>query len=198
MGRSSTAPLDTKLQRNGTKNSSRTVANTQEPPAAKSHHPHLKLPHPHIPKFHHSRHDDELTPPPSSRPSHDPPRPGLPQRQNSVQTRYMTMLLNLDDIPRLHNILAAFFTWVLLAGFLILPGTFTTITKKIDEDDGKSQTASEILRSIKHVQLLVVGGVCSGIGALGMAWLWYKWRRNYVWLLVIHPQPTLPTESPLF
>ena len=35
---------------------------------------------------------------------------GQLNRQNSVQTRYMTMLLHLDEIPRLHNILASFFT----------------------------------------------------------------------------------------
>lgn len=52
--------------------------------------------HLHLP-FHHS-HDAE------------PPRPAPPNRQNSVQTRYMTMLLALDTIPRLHNILASFFT----------------------------------------------------------------------------------------
>lgn len=41
-----------------------------------------------------------------------PKRPTMGQmnRQNSVQTRYMTMLLHLDEIPRLHNILASFFT----------------------------------------------------------------------------------------
>ena len=41
-----------------------------------------------------------------------PKRPTMGQmdRQNSVQTRYMTMLLHLDEIPRLHNILVSFFT----------------------------------------------------------------------------------------
>ena len=38
------------------------------------------------------------------------PTMGQMNRQNSVQTRYMAMLLHLDEIPRLHNILASFFT----------------------------------------------------------------------------------------
>jgi len=48
-----------------------------------------------------------------------PSRPPVLPRQNSVRTRYMDMLLAMDTIPRLHNILASFFTWILLAGFVI-------------------------------------------------------------------------------
>ncbi|KAE9378220.1 hypothetical protein N431DRAFT_304989, partial [Stipitochalara longipes BDJ] len=109
------------------------------------------------------------------------PRPGAPNRQNSVQTRYMEMLLALDTIPRLHNILASFFTWILLAGFVIFPGTFTSLSTSDKLND--NHTAAEILHSIKHVQLLVIAGVCCGIGAGGMLWLWWRWRENFVWLL---------------
>jgi hypothetical protein len=93
----------------------------------------------------------------------------------------MDMLLALDTIPRLHNILASFFTWILLAGFVIFPGTFTSLSTS--DKLNASHTASEILHSIKHVQLLVIAGVCCGIGAAGMIWLWWRWRSNFVWLL---------------
>ncbi|CZR60542.1 uncharacterized protein PAC_10438 [Phialocephala subalpina] len=120
-------------------------------------------------------------PPPNERSSY---RPSGPNRQNSVQTRYMSMLLSLDTIPRLHNILASFFTWILLAGFIIFPGTFTSL-QKLDDNPSvtSSATATAILHSVKHVSLLVIAGVCCGIGAIGMSWLWYKWHQNYVWLL---------------
>lgn len=96
----------------------------------------------------------------------------------------MSMLLSLDTIPRLHNILASFFTWILLAGFIIFPGTFTSIQKLDDNPNvSSSAAATAILHSVKHVSLLVIAGVCCGIGALGMSWLWYKWHQNYVWLL---------------
>lgn len=49
-------------------------------------------------------------------------RPQYLARVPSVQTRYMEMLLHLDKIPRLDNILASVFTWILLAGFLVIPG----------------------------------------------------------------------------
>ncbi|RDW91293.1 hypothetical protein BP5796_02458 [Coleophoma crateriformis] len=179
--RSNTAPLELQDQPNGNSalkfpTRSATVIEATKSPNTKSHNHHLKFLHSPNPFTHH-----DPTPPPSSRPSNAGPRPGLPQRQNSVRTRYIDMLLNLDDIPRLHNILASAFTWILLAGFLIFPGTFTSISAQIQEEN--QQAAAAFLATVKNVQLLIIGGACSGIGAAGMVWLWWRWRRNYVWLL---------------
>ena len=44
-------------------------------------------------------------------------------RMPSIHTRYMEMLLHLDEIPRIYNILGSLFTWIILAGFLVVPGT---------------------------------------------------------------------------
>jgi len=96
----------------------------------------------------------------------------------------MNMLLDLDTIPRLHNIFASFFTWILLAGFIIFPGTFTSIASlSTDPEFQENHTAAHILSSVKHVSLLYVAAFCSGVGALGMIWLWFRWRANFVWLL---------------
>jgi hypothetical protein len=48
-------------------------------------------------------------------------RPTGLNRQNSVQTRYMNMLLSLDDIPRMHNIYVAFFNCMSLPHPLFHP-----------------------------------------------------------------------------
>jgi len=91
------------------------------------------------------------------------------------------MLLALDTIPRLHNILASFFTWILLAGFVIFPGTFTSIQSlDTNSEVSASHTATEILHTVKHIDLLVIAGICCGIGAGGMVWLWWRWRENFV------------------
>jgi hypothetical protein len=45
-------------------------------------------------------------------------------------TRYVNMLLALDDIPEMFNIMASFFTWILLAGFVLFPGTFTSLQQQ--------------------------------------------------------------------
>ncbi|KAG4416753.1 hypothetical protein IFR04_010082 [Cadophora malorum] len=179
MGRSNTLPIGRSHdpEKGQLKPSTRSATTTFEEPAHSSKH-HIHLPHVHIPF---TAHNDHHTPPQTSAPSR--PNGGL-NRQNSVQTRYMNMLLAMDTIPRMHNIFAAFFTWILLAGFVVLPGTFTSLQTLEDKPEvSSSETASAILKTVKNIPLLVIAGSCCGIGALGMVWLWFKWRSNYVWLL---------------
>jgi hypothetical protein len=165
MGRSNTLPVSNSNQNGSSKKLGRS-STTKRVPETKSHH-HIHLPHPHIP-FHHGHSNEQDTQLPSTRPSNSSNiRPGQINRQNSVHTRYMEMLLSLDTIPRLHNILASFFTWILLAGFLVFPGTFTSLASLGNDSNIHSQTATDILKSVKHVQLLIIAGVCSGIGAGG-------------------------------
>lgn len=97
----------------------------------------------------------------------------------------MEMLLHLDKIPRLHNILAALFGWLLLAGFIVFPGTFTSIRDLSDDPElaAKSPTASAVLSHVQNVPLLVIAAISCGIGAAGLLWLSFRWRSNYVWLL---------------
>ncbi|KAH6655433.1 hypothetical protein BKA67DRAFT_515420 [Truncatella angustata] len=112
------------------------------------------------------------------------PRPGVQRANTSFQTRYMDMLLSLDTIPRLHNIYASLFTWILLAGYVVLPGTFTSIRDLSDDTEVRANSAaSTILDHVKNVPLLVIAAICCGIGMSGMIWLMIRWRNNYVWLL---------------
>ncbi|EUC60956.1 methyltransferase domain protein [Rhizoctonia solani AG-3 Rhs1AP] len=53
---------------------------------------------------------------------------GSLQRRSSANTRYMNMLLELDAVPRFHNMLASFFTWILLAGFVIFPDSLLILS----------------------------------------------------------------------
>jgi hypothetical protein len=79
------------------------------------------------------------------------PRPGVLRSSTSFQTRYMEMLLSLDTIPRLHNIYASFFAWILLAGFVFFPGTFTSIQDlSTNSEVQASETASTILNHVKN------------------------------------------------
>jgi hypothetical protein len=83
-------------------------------------------------------------------PSHDrsaspPPAP------KHMATQYVNMLLALDDIPRLDNLLSNFFTWILLAGFVLFPGTFSSIENV--SDDKLNGTEQHILLKVKHVSL---------------------------------------------
>ncbi len=82
------------------------------------------------------------------------------------------------------NILAAFFGWLALAGFITLPATFTSLQRlQSTQAVQNNAAASTAVRSVQSIPLLVVGLVCVAIGVAGMAWLGSWWRRNYVWLL---------------
>ena len=102
------------------------------------------------------------------------------------------MLLSLDKIPRLHNILVSCFAWILLAGFVILPGSFTNwkSLEELDSHDSDVQPNthrqnpfSSSVTGTRGTVVAAVGLACIGIGATGAAWLAVRWRKNYVWLL---------------
>jgi len=108
----------------------------------------------------------------------DAPDLGAPSRQNS---QYVDLLLAHDKVPRLVHILVGFFTWIILAGFVIFPGTFNELqcssqdTSCTDDslDDDQSTT----------IALLTIAGTCTAIGAAGMLLLWRLYRKNYVWIV---------------
>ncbi len=97
----------------------------------------------------------------------------------STVTQYMRMLLAIDKIPRIHNLAASFFTWILLAGFVLFPGTFTSLRN----EQGSNAVANGVLNVVNHVSLFVIAFLCCGIGAGGMGYLWWRWMNNYVWLV---------------
>lgn len=72
-----------------------------------------------------------------------------------VQTQYMRMLLALDAIPRVDNLLACSFACLLLAGFVLFPGTFATLQSiKVDDGvDGVQQTEAYVLYAVNNVPL---------------------------------------------
>ncbi|QSZ36770.1 hypothetical protein DSL72_006653 [Monilinia vaccinii-corymbosi] len=109
-------------------------------------------------------------------------RPTGLNRKTSLQTRYMHMLLSLDTIPRMHNIYISFFNWILLAGFVIFPGTFTSL-QSLPHSDLPNSTTQHVLHAVKNIPLLWLAAFCCAVGSAGMLWLWHFHRHNYVWLL---------------
>ncbi|KAG5992964.1 hypothetical protein E4U54_003497 [Claviceps lovelessii] len=136
--------------------------------------------------------DDIRNPPPLGPPS--PPTRPL-ERSDTAHSRYVQMLLDVDDIPILHSMLASFFVWLLLAGFLVFPGTFTTIQRSIEgkhsqqqqqqqqQQQWTDQTTDLLLESVKNIPLLVTASVACGLSIAGMAVLALRHLENYVWML---------------
>jgi len=98
----------------------------------------------------------------------------------------MDMLLHLDEIPRIHNIAASLFTWVILAGYLVVPGTFTSFKNSEafqQAESNQDDIAHNIVHSIANIGLLYLSAGFCGVGTVGCLWMWYRWRNNYVWLI---------------
>ena len=68
---------------------------------------------------------------------------------SQMDTQYVSMLLALDDIPTLYNILAGFFNWILLAGFILFPGTFTSLKNL----GGSGQLEQQLVHVITSIPL---------------------------------------------
>ena len=93
------------------------------------------------------------------------------------------MLLDLDVISTLHNILADLFTWLLLAGFMILPGAFTSIRSSRILSNGAGKLGKVVQKAAQNLPLLLVAAVSCFVGASGMCWLSWRFGDNYVWLV---------------
>jgi hypothetical protein len=99
---------------------------------------------------------------------------------NETPTPYMEMCTKANKVPSIYNILAALFSWLTLAGFVVLPGTFTSL--KHSTTLSSSKGGEIVQKTVQNVPLLPMAGVMCGIGIVGTCWLWKKWRKEYVWL----------------
>ena len=68
-----------------------------------------------------------------------------------MDTQYVNMLLAMDDIPTTHNLLAAFFNWIYLAGFVLFPGTFTSLKALTAENGGT--VPGELVNTVTQLPL---------------------------------------------
>ncbi|KIM78491.1 hypothetical protein PILCRDRAFT_75454 [Piloderma croceum F 1598] len=103
------------------------------------------------------------------------PRPPVSRRVSE----YTAMLLAMDDIPMIHGIFTKVFVWILLVGFLVLPATFVNLQNK---KTGTKGVTGDLIGSLQHLPIFIVGCACGGIGILGMCWFWYRWQANSIWI----------------
>jgi hypothetical protein len=100
--------------------------------------------------------------------------------QPPLSSRYLDMLVKVDEAPFIRDFLAGLFTWLLLAGYIVFPGAFTSLSnaKALNEFGNVGKT---ILTEVQK-GILFVAAVCCGLSAIGIGWLWRKCRTNHVWL----------------
>ncbi|KAF2107131.1 hypothetical protein BDV96DRAFT_506716 [Lophiotrema nucula] len=110
-------------------------------------------------------------------------RPPLQRRRTTARTRWIDMHLEQEHFSKLHNILASFFTWVLLAGYIVFPATFNKFQKDEDLDrQANNELKAHALEAARNIPLLYIAAFACGTGVLGCTWLWQKHWRNYLWV----------------
>lgn len=114
-------------------------------------------------------------------------KPGIRHTNTNltVETEYMLMVLELENIHWSYNFLSSFASWVLLAGYLVIPGTFTTLQKSENLKSGlrDGRTGRAILSTIQNPPLVAIACSFLSIGASIMVYLFFRWRHNYFWLI---------------
>lgn len=102
-----------------------------------------------------------------------------------LETRYVRMILEADKAPWQYNLLASGAHWVLLAGYLVVPGTFTSLQKSdtLHNTLSDNEAGEIILKSIQNPPLLALASVFFVVGLGFLGWLYHDFRSNYIWLI---------------
>ena len=114
----------------------------------------------------------------------------MPHRHQSwhpgeLNDRYLEMLVEVDNMWWVYNVVASAAHWVLLAGYLVVPGTFTSL-KKSEEVKATlegNRAGEAILGTIQNPPLLVIACLSFAAGLLLLIWLGWEMRNNYIWLV---------------
>jgi hypothetical protein len=73
------------------------------------------------------------------------------EKVHEALSRYDDMVLATEHVPFWNNILAGFFSWLLLAGFLVLPGSFSSL----DKIPTSSGTTRKVIHAVRNLPLYV-------------------------------------------
>lgn len=100
-------------------------------------------------------------------------------------TLYTQMLREEAEMDWKYNLSAGTGNWVLLAGYLVVPGTFTSL-KNSDQVEQKLQqndAGRVLLKTIQNPPLLVIACIFLVFGVVLLGWLSVKFRDSYSWLI---------------
>ena len=101
--------------------------------------------------------------------------------ENDPVTDYMKMSVEANEVKAHFNILAGFFAWITLAGFITLPNTFTSL--QASEGLAAIKAGEIVQKKVQNIPLLPLAGVLCVSGIAGTGFLCGKFRSNYIWLI---------------
>ena len=91
------------------------------------------------------------------------------------------------EVPKIYlsilyaNMLASLFTWLLLAGFTVLPVTFASL-RNSRAVSGIGKAGKTVFSAVQNIPFVWLAGTCFFGGVIGLSWLWWENRKNYIWL----------------
>jgi hypothetical protein len=100
--------------------------------------------------------------------------------QPSLSSRYLEMLVEVDQAPITIGFLAGLFTWLLLAGYIVFPAAFTSLSNANALNEFGNVGKAILTEAQKGI--LFVAAFCCVLSAVGIVWLWRIYCANYVWL----------------
>jgi hypothetical protein len=100
-------------------------------------------------------------------------------------TLYTKMLKEEAQMDWRYNLCANAANWVLLAGYVIIPGTFTSLKKSSEVQDALQTNGAGrvVLKTIQNPPLLVISFLFLIAGSAMLGWLWVKFSTCYPWLI---------------
>ncbi|KAF5228915.1 hypothetical protein FANTH_14379 [Fusarium anthophilum] len=109
------------------------------------------------------------------------PKPICGPPQVLRMASYSDMVLAAHECPFVLQFIAAASNWLLLAGFVVFPGAFTSLSRmKLLSESQAGRNAQYV---IHNTPLLAIGILCCSIGSAGIGWVSWKCKGNYVWLV---------------
>ena len=112
------------------------------------------------------------------------------QRTNTTfsqghDTTYTIMLKEEAQMDWKYNVSVSIANWALLAGYLVIPGTFTSLkeSNQVEEILEKNTAGRAVLHTIQNPPLLVVACLFLAGGAAALTVLLRKIQSNYLWLI---------------
>lgn len=110
-----------------------------------------------------------------------------PSRNHTNETRYVRMLREEAQMDMVFNITVNAANWALLAGYLVVPGTFTSLqtSNQVEKALQTNQTGRTVLHTIQNPPLLAIACFLLVGGIAAFIWLLHfpKLRENYPWLI---------------
>ncbi|CAI7631181.1 unnamed protein product [Penicillium pancosmium] len=105
---------------------------------------------------------------------------------NDKEDQYLRMLKEEDQMDATYSITASAANWALLAGYLVIPGTFASLqtSKEIEHVLASNKTGRAVFHTIQNPPLLGIACLFLASGIAAMLWLLHfpRLRGNYVWL----------------